>query len=92
LTAHLAALLTRHGCKKVQTKAHVLEYRAGTPEGQAYYEDMQRAFRTMRPFIQKWNGASKDYETICQQALSDMQQSDFHATWNLLTAWGTKPE
>ena len=90
--SHFADLLTRYGCKNVQTKAHALEYRAGTPELQAYYEDMQRAFRTLRPFIQKWNGAVQDYDAICQQALSDMQQSDFHATWNLLTAWGTKSE
>jgi len=33
-----------------------------------------------------------DYETIYQQALTEMQLPDFVATWRLLTAWGNKPE
>lgn len=32
---------------------------------------------------------SKDYDAIYQQALKEMQQSDFYVTWNFLTAWGT---
>ncbi len=32
----------------------------------------------------------EDYQTLRQQVLSDMQQPDFEATWNLLTAWGRK--
>ena len=48
-------------------------------------------FQTMRPFIQKWNCASKGYEAIYRQALEEMQQPNFHATWNLVTAWGSKP-
>ena len=31
LTAHLAPLLSQHGCQQVQTRAHALQYRAGTP-------------------------------------------------------------
>ncbi len=94
LTDHLAPLLKQHGCQKVQTKAHLLTYQAGTPTGEAYYADMKHAFQTLRPFIQKWSHNIKDYDydAICQQALKEMQQSDFYATWNLLTAWGTKKE
>ena len=69
----------------------LIEYRAGTPEGEAYYENWMLLLQTGRPFIQKWNCASKDYEVIYQQALKEMQQPDFHATWNMLTAWGSKP-
>lgn len=92
LTAHLAPLLKQHGCQKVQTKSYSVVYRSGTPGGEAYIEDMKRSFRTLRPFIQKWHPASKnhDYDAICQQALNEMQQSDFYSTWNLLTAWGTQ--
>jgi hypothetical protein len=52
---------------------------------------MQRAFQTLRPFILKWGRGTNpdDYDTMCQQALAEIQQSDFQATWNVLTAWGT---
>lgn len=91
LTAHLANLLTRHGYQQVQTKNYALEYQAGTIEGQAFYEDMKHIFHLLHPFYQKWGCAPADYEAIYQQALNEMQQPDFHATWNLLSSWGTKP-
>lgn len=90
ITAHLAPLLHQHGVQQVQTKAYALEYHAGTLQGEAHREDAQHIFRTLRPFIQKWGCLSPDYEAICQQALKEMQQSGFHATWNFLTAWGKK--
>jgi ubiquinone/menaquinone biosynthesis C-methylase UbiE len=91
LTAHLAPLLGQHGCKMVQTRTHSRTYQAGTPSGQAYYEDMRRAFQTLRPFLLKWGQpiTPDDYDASCQQALAEIQQSDFQATWDLLTAWGT---
>jgi ubiquinone/menaquinone biosynthesis C-methylase UbiE len=92
LIDHLARLLDQYGCEQVQTKAHAMEYRAGTPEGEAYSEDLKLMFQTTRPFIQKWNCASQDYDAVYQQALKEMRQPDFHATWNLLTAWGNKPK
>jgi len=91
VTGHLARLLDQYGCEQVQVKVHAVKYQAGTPEGEAYYEDMMLGFRTVRPFIQKWGCASKDYEAIYQQALGEMRQPDFLATANLLTAWGSKP-
>ena len=91
LTAHLAPLLGQHGCKTVQTRTYCMTYQASTQSGQAYYEDMQRAFQTLRPFILKWGPRTKpdDYDALCQQGLAEIQQSNFQATWNLLTAWGT---
>ncbi len=91
LTAHLAPLLSRHGCQQVQTRAYALQYLAGTPEGQAYIEDGARVLRTLRPFLQKWGCMSEDFDAIRQQALEEIQRPDFCATWHLLTAWGIKP-
>jgi ubiquinone/menaquinone biosynthesis C-methylase UbiE len=91
LTAHLASLLEQHGCHTVQTRTYCMTYQANTPSGQAFYEDMQRGFQTLYPFILKWGYRIKtdDYDALCQQALTEIQQSNFQATWNLLTAWGT---
>lgn len=89
LTSQLAPLLTRHGLTNVQTREYLPTYRAGTPEGRAFAEDIQHLYRTVRPFIQKWTNVLDDYERTYQQALVEMQQADFVATWRLVTAWGS---
>jgi ubiquinone/menaquinone biosynthesis C-methylase UbiE len=90
LTDHLAALLDQYRYQQVQTKAYAMEYRAGTVEGKAYYQDVTLGLQTSLPFYQKRGCAPKNFQAIYQQACHEMQQSDFHATWNLLTAWGSK--
>jgi ubiquinone/menaquinone biosynthesis C-methylase UbiE len=87
--SELAPLLSKHGIQHVQTRTHVLQYRAGTPELQNFVEDASHFFRTYLPFLRKWTRVPDDYEAMCQQALREMHQPDFVATWKLLTAWGT---
>jgi len=41
--------------------------------------------------LKKWTSVPPNYEELYQQAAYEMQQPDFVATWNLLTAWETKP-
>jgi ubiquinone/menaquinone biosynthesis C-methylase UbiE len=91
ITGELARLLRQYGLQNVQTRAHTLVYRAGTAEGQLFYEDMKRMFQTIVPFLRKWSRVPDDYETIYQQALTEMQQPDFVVTSGLLTTWGNKP-
>jgi ubiquinone/menaquinone biosynthesis C-methylase UbiE len=88
----LPRLLKQHGLQNVQARAHTLIYRAGTPEGQLFYEDIKHAYRTFVPFLRKWARVPEDYETVYQQLLDEMQQPDFVATWRLLTVWGNKPK
>ncbi len=90
IASELARLLRQYGLQEVQTRAHTLEYRAGSVEWQVFYDDMRHLMRTGLPFIRKWTQVPDDYEALYQQALSEMQQPDFVATWTLLTAWGTK--
>jgi ubiquinone/menaquinone biosynthesis C-methylase UbiE len=89
LTAHLAPLLTRYGCQDVQVKTSVLEFRGGTPEGEAYYQDLVH-FQTLRPFLQKWGVRKEDFDAAYHQALKDARQSQFWVRWRLLSAWGTR--
>jgi ubiquinone/menaquinone biosynthesis C-methylase UbiE len=86
----LARVLKQYGVQEVQTRTHILPYRAGTVEAQSLYEDVKLIFRTALPFMRKWMRMPDDYEEIYQQALAEMQQPDFEATWTLLTVWGTK--
>ena len=90
MTSELAHLLHQHAVRDVQTRAYTLEYHAGTPEGEAFAEDMRHAYRTFVPFLRKWTRVPDNYEAIYQQALKEMHQPDFVATWHLLTAWGTR--
>jgi SAM-dependent methyltransferase len=85
----LGSLLRRYGIENVQTCAHPIDCSAGTSAWQPYYENVQHGFRTLLPFFRKWTRVPDDYEAIYQQALEDMQQPGFVATWTLLTAWGT---
>lgn len=84
----LALMLQRYGFENVQTQTYKLECRAGTLEGQNFYENIRHAYRTLRPFFRKWTRVPDDYETIYQQALEEMQQPGFVAIWELLTVWG----
>jgi ubiquinone/menaquinone biosynthesis C-methylase UbiE len=88
---HLARLLTQQGCLQVQEKDHLLEYQGETAEGEAYYNNMMRLFRTLRPFFDKWKCTPEDYDALYQQALTDMQQSTFRTRWPLRSAWGINP-
>ena len=91
VTHELDRLLAESGCQQVQTKDYALELVAGTVGGQNLYENARFGFQTLLPFLQKWGCASEDYDALYEQALIELQQPDFRATWPLVTAWGTKP-
>lgn len=91
MTKELARLLRQHGLQNVQTRAHVMEHRASTPEGQLFIEDWRHLFRVIVPFLRKWTRLPEDYQDIYHQMLHQMQQPDFAATMRLLTAWGHNP-
>jgi ubiquinone/menaquinone biosynthesis C-methylase UbiE len=91
ITSQLAGLLNKSGLQNVQTRAYMLEYCTGTVEGERFIEDVELLYRAVSPFIQKWNRVAEGYETIYQQALNEMHQPEFVATWSLLTAWGNTP-
>ena len=91
LTSQLPHLLRQYaGIRQVQTRAHLLEYRAGTPEWQSFYEDVKLLYQTILPFLQKWTRVPDDYETIYWHMLKELQQPGFVAIWPLLTVWGVK--
>jgi ubiquinone/menaquinone biosynthesis C-methylase UbiE len=91
VTSELPRLLSQHGLENVQTRALTMEYRAGTPEWQDHYRETELGCRTIQPFLRKWVRLPDNYEEICQQALSEMQQPDCVVKWHLLTVWGNTP-
>ncbi len=91
LTSKLTDLLQQYGLQNIQTSVRLLEYRAGTVEGQHLYENTKYLFRTIVPFLRKWTRVPDDYEVVYQRALDEIQHADFFATWRFVTAWGTQP-
>lgn len=91
LTSRLAVLLNRQGYRNIQTTPYALHYQAGTPAGEAYARDGVLVLRTLRPFLEKWGCLSADYEDLYRRVAAEVVQPDFSATWNLLTAWATRP-
>ena len=89
VTDYLAPLLYQFGFSNIQSRLNRIEFRAGTPSGQHYTEDMVRLFRTNLPFLRKWTLVPDDYEQTYQQMLREMQQPDFIAVWRLFTVWAT---
>jgi ubiquinone/menaquinone biosynthesis C-methylase UbiE len=91
LTGELVQLLSRHRFENIQTHVHTIVLQTGTSACQYFYEDVTIGYQVMLPFFQKWIRVPINYQDIYQQALKEMQQPDFVATWILLTVWGTKP-
>jgi len=90
MTQVLDRLLSERGCQQVQTRAYTVEFVAGTVGGQAFYEIARFGFQTLLPFLQKWGCATEDYDALYEQAMIEMHQPHFRATWPLATTWGTK--
>ncbi|HET8840621.1 MAG TPA: class I SAM-dependent methyltransferase [Ktedonobacteraceae bacterium] len=88
----LPGLLHRFGLQNMQQRDIPVEYRSGTPEGQLAFENTRIGIRTALPFLRKWTKIPNDYEELGERALSEMQQPDFVATWNIHTIWGNAPE
>jgi ubiquinone/menaquinone biosynthesis C-methylase UbiE len=91
VTSELVRLMTEYGIQDVQTQVHTLVYQLGTRLGQSLYEDVALGFRVGLPFFQKWTHIPNNYQEIYQQALKEMLQPEFAATWTWLTAWGKNP-
>ncbi len=91
ITALLLPLLEQQGFRQVQMRTHLINYPAGTHEGELYAEDMKHAFRNLLPFFRKWTRVPDNYEELYQQTLTEMQQPGFVGIWNMLTIWGKPP-
>jgi ubiquinone/menaquinone biosynthesis C-methylase UbiE len=91
VTSQLARLLSQYGVQHVQTRRSTMSYPPDTPEGQHFAENLRLYYRTIVPFMRRWIRVPDDYDSIYQQALKEMQQPDFSASWDFLTAWGSSP-
>lgn len=90
--SQLAILFARHSIADIHTQVHTLTYRAGTSEGQSFARDIALFYRVALPFFQKWTRVPANYEEIYQQAIQELDRSDFMVTSTLVTVWGAKSD
>ena len=92
ITRMLESIMQQSGLLDLRPRVHMLEYHAGTPEGELFAEDVKHVFRTGLPFFRKWTKVPENYGQLYDQMVQEMQRPDFVATWRLLTVWGTNPQ
>ena len=91
ITDRLSELLHQHTASETpQTKETIIENRPGTPQWSLYREDVEHLVHTIKPFLQKWGHAPKDFDQIARQALEEIQKPDFFADITVKTVWATK--
>nr|BBH92040.1 hypothetical protein KTA_02390 [Thermogemmatispora argillosa] len=92
ITPMLARLLRQAGFEEVRLRATVIEWSIGTEAYYPVFKDALFGIELLQPFLVKVGVATKEeLERLAQLAIAEMQQEDFCAIWNLVTAWGRKP-
>lgn len=91
LTPFLGKYLQDAGCEQISLKAHVLDFSAGAPARQGFYENVKIAFKLVQPFVIKQNLATqKELDLLYDQVLAEMLSDDFRALMYWLTTWGIR--
>ncbi len=89
----LPKLLRDAGFQNTQIKGHGIDYSAGTPAWEGWYQNFSVVFKLMKPFFMKLGIASEEeFERLYQQMLADMLSDQFTGLALFFTFWGTTPE
>ncbi len=92
ITAVLASLLRRAGCRDVRVKAYAIDWSLGSDDYYASAQDYKAAFQLLQPFFINAKVATKEeIEQAYEQFQVDLLQDDFSAIHYMLSAWGEKP-
>lgn len=86
---HLVPLLEHAQVRQIQSRSHVLEYRADAPGWAAFVETLRLSFQTILPFLRKWTRVPNSYHDLTQQAMTEIMHPDFVGHVDFLTVWGS---
>jgi len=92
ITPMLTHFLRDTGCLNIQKAAYVLESSMGTEEHLSQYQNFMVMLKLIQPlFVKVGITTQQEAESLYQQALEEMMESDYCAVWYFLSAWGEKP-
>jgi hypothetical protein len=85
-------LLQERGCVNIGSRAHMLDYSAGTALHASQYQNFQLSFSAMKPLcIGEGLATEEVYDQTCQRTFEEVQWPHFRGLWSVLTVWGEKP-
>jgi len=91
ITHMLPALLRAAGYRDVRTAGIVIDFSAGMPAWIDFYHNFDVAFQESKNrYINAGIMTAEEFEQVYQQAMMDMNQSDFCALATFVTVVGTK--
>ncbi|HCJ35617.1 MAG TPA: class I SAM-dependent methyltransferase, partial [Ktedonobacter sp.] len=80
------------GCQNIQIRPWVIDWSAGTPDHEAFFDDLTTLMKLVQPFlIAMGETTQEEADRLYHQAELEMISEDFCALWYLLTVWGEKP-
>jgi ubiquinone/menaquinone biosynthesis C-methylase UbiE len=89
ITAVQARLLTRAGVTRLQNRAAVLNYSAGTPANAVWYDNYRTGMKLLQPFLIRSGLVNQqEIDLLYEQALEEMRREDFCALFFFLSVWG----
>ena len=94
ITLMLSGFLQAANYQKIRHASFAIDFSAGGDGQGSMYQNSQLGFLLARPFLFKMNPSlSEEYLVqLSNQAMEDMDASNFRAIWYFLSAWGKKPE
>ena len=91
-TPVLRRMLREVGGQNIQMKPWVIDWSAGSPDHEAFFEDIRTLMKLVQPFlIGMGETTQEEADRFYHQAEMEMISEDFCALWYLLTVWGEKP-
>ena len=90
-TPVLRRMLREAGGQNIQMKPWVIDWSAGSPDHEAFFEDIRTLMKLVQPFlIGMGETTQEEADRLYHQAEMEMIAEDFCALWYLLTVWGEK--
>lgn len=92
LTPMLPHLLSHAGYKEIQQRAFGMNFSIDTEGWIEIYRNAEVAYHYLLPLFLKTRVATEEtIKQVYQQALTEMQASDFYGMWHIMSFWGTRP-
>lgn len=92
ITFMISQFLRDLGLETVQQKGHIVEYSAGTPAHETWYQNARYGYQGLAPFlIKKGVTTQEEFDTLYEQALAEMLLPNFCGIFFFVSTWGKKP-
>ena len=89
----LGKLVQDAGYHDIFTKAHAVDFSAGTERYEGFYQDMVAVFHLIQPFLLKWEVTTpEEVAELYQQMQIELMQPGFRTLWFYLVVCGQKPK